>query len=130
MPIELPAPSQQQTQRQDQVVTVNLNSSGDPELERRIFTQVHSAGRQLGSLATVVQLLLDTQRAVPGFASTDEDKASIDAFEAMQADIAREKRRRDPELLIERLEALKTTDPTTYSAIRDALKHWLSNETR
>jgi hypothetical protein len=129
MPLELPAQSQQQSQRQDQVVTVNLNSSSDPELERRIFTQVHSAGRQLGNLAALVQLLLDAQRSAPGFASSDKDKETIAAFEAMQADIAREKQRRDPEILIERLEALRSTDPKTFAAIRNGLRDWLDKET-
>ena len=53
MSIELPARSQRQSQSQDQVITVNLNSSSDPELERRIFTHVYSAGRQPGQLAAV-----------------------------------------------------------------------------
>jgi hypothetical protein len=106
---------------------VNLNSSSDPELERRIFSQVHSAGRQLGHLAAVVQLLLDAREADPSFAQSGEAQARIEAFRAVQADIAREKKRRDPERLIERLENLKTTDPTTFTAIRERLCKWLDS---
>ena len=83
MPIELPAQSQRQSQSQEQVVTVNLNSSSDPELERRIFTHVHSAGRQLGHLAAVVQLLLESHQADPNFATSDKDKGMIEAFKVM-----------------------------------------------
>lgn len=127
MSIEMPLPGQSQSQSQEQVVTVNLNSSSDPELERRIFSQVHSAGRQLGHLAAVVKLLLDAREADPSFAQSEEAQATLEAFKAVQADIAREKKRRDPERLIERLENLKTTDPTTFTAIRERLRKWLDN---
>ncbi|HET7539066.1 MAG TPA: hypothetical protein VFK05_04315 [Polyangiaceae bacterium] len=47
-----------QAQSQQQNITISVESAGDPDLERRIFGQVHSAGRQLRNLSAVVEVLL------------------------------------------------------------------------
>jgi len=52
-----------QSQSQQQEITISVQSAGDPELERRIFAQVHSAGRQLRSLSAVIEVLLAAQKA-------------------------------------------------------------------
>lgn len=112
-----------QTQTQEQTVTINLQNSGDPELEHRIFSQVHGVGRQLGRVAAVVEALLAAHEADPGFVPSPDARAAIDSFKLMQADIAREKRRRDPaERLIEQLEALRKDDPQAFASLRGRLR--------
>jgi hypothetical protein len=52
-------------------VTVSIESSSDPDLERRIFSQVHSAGRQLKTISAVIEVMLAALQSDPNFAKAD-----------------------------------------------------------
>ncbi|MGH3771089.1 MAG: hypothetical protein ACRDRW_06805 [Pseudonocardiaceae bacterium] len=52
------------------LVNINNTSSGDPELEKRIITQVASYGRQLGKLVEAVDVLVQRQSG-GGFGEAD-----------------------------------------------------------
>jgi thioredoxin-like negative regulator of GroEL len=114
---------QQQRQRQEQNVTINVQSSGDPQLEGRILNELYSAGRQLSSLAAVIQLLLATRTADQLL--TSEQSAALAEFEAMQRGIDEEKRRRKPARIVEALERLPPGDPAAIE-LRRELREWLA----
>jgi hypothetical protein len=57
------------------LVNINATQSGDPELERRIITQVASYGRQLGWLLEAVDVLARQQ------SRRDLDEADIHALD-------------------------------------------------
>lgn len=57
------------------LVNINATQSGDPELERRIITQVASYGRQLGWLLEAVDVLARQQ------SQRDLDEADIHALD-------------------------------------------------
>jgi hypothetical protein len=116
-----------QNQSQQQTLTISVASAGDPDLERRIFSQVHSAGRQLRNLSAVVELLLASHAADPNFAQSAEARAAVDAFKQMQLDILRAKSLQDPDKLFSELEALRKADPVAFATLRDRLKTWLAN---
>jgi hypothetical protein len=121
--------SQAQTQSQQQAITISVQSAGDPELERRIFGQVHSAGRQLRNIAAVVEVLLAAHAARdPGFADGADARAAVDAFTKMQLDILRAKAPRDPDRVIRELEALRRADPAAFGDLRDRLNAWLKDK--
>ena len=123
------APAQGQTQSQSQAITINLQNSGDPGLEHRIFSNVHGVGRQLGKLAAVVDVLVAAQQeADPDFAQTPQARAALDAYRQMQADIEREKRRFDPQRYVEQLETLRADDPQAFAAFRERLRAWLDGQ--
>jgi hypothetical protein len=114
--------TQNQAQTQQQTVTISVESAGDPELEQRIFSSVHSVGRQLGFLSAVVELLLASKGDDPGFAATEEERKAVSDFRRMRGDILRAKSLRDPERLIRQLEALKQIDQSAFSALRERLQ--------
>jgi hypothetical protein len=121
------APTNVQSQSQQQAVTISIDSAGDPDLERRIFSQVHSAGRQLRNLSAVVEVLLAAHEASdPGFAQDGDARAAVETFKKMQLDILRAKSLRDPDQLIGQLEALRRVDATAFATLRDRLSAWLS----
>jgi len=120
--------SNTQTQSQQQTITISVESAGDPELESRIFSQVHSAGRQLGALSAVVTLLLAAHESDPSFAASNEARAAIDAFKQIQLDILRAKSLQDPDRLVDQLDALRRTDPTAFTSVRDRLNAWLKDK--
>jgi len=113
----------QQKQHQKQNVTVNVQSSGDPALESRILNELYSTGKQLGSLAAVVQLLLATR--LPDYLLTPDQLEAQAKFDAMQAEIAAEKRRRKPTRIAEELEGLAPDTPQAR-ALRNELRGWLA----
>lgn len=115
------AQSQSQVQSNQQLVTVNIATT-NPDLERRIFSGVHSPGRQLGRLADVVEALI---AATPALAADPRAKEAVDAFRSMQADILREKHRGDPRYLVEYLSDLQRQDPQGFPAIVEPLRTWL-----
>jgi hypothetical protein len=118
-----------QSQSQQQAITISVQSAGDPEMERRIFGQVHSAGRQLRNIAAVVEVLLAAHAARdPGFADNGDARAAIEAFTKMQLDILKAKGPRDPDRLIHELEALRRADPTLFGQLRDRLTDWLKDK--
>jgi hypothetical protein len=115
-------PGDIQSQGQSQSVTINVNSSGDPELESRILNGKHGVGRQLGALSDVVAVLLAAHEnaAVPAGAADAFVK-----FKQVQADIAEEKRRREPSRLLEELEAAEGKDASESLRLCQALREWL-----
>ena len=116
------AQSQSQAQSNQQLVTVNIATT-NPDLERRIFSGVHSPGRQLGRLADVVEALI---AATPALTNDPRAREAVDAFRSMQADILREKHRDDPRYLVEYLEDLQRKDPQGFPAIVEPLRTWLN----
>jgi hypothetical protein len=117
-----------QSQSQQQNITISVESAGDPDLERRIFGQVHSAGRQLRNLSAVVELLLAAHDTDQSFAQSDEARAAIATFRQMQLDILRAKSLRDPEKLVSQLEALQKADPAQFAIVAGRLKGWLADK--
>ena len=118
------AQNQSQSQSNQQLVTINV-ATANPDLERRIFSGVHSPGRQLGRMADVIEALI---AATPGLTNDPRAKDAVDAFRSMQADILREKHRGDPRYLVEYLEALQRTDPQGFPAIAEPLRTWLNGQ--
>ena len=120
---------QAQSQTQQQEITISVQSAGDPDLERRIFAQVHSAGRQLRSLSAVIEVLLAAQAANnPSFAQEDAARNAIETFRKMQLDILKAKGLRDPARLIKELDALRQTDAQAFATVRDQLTQWLQDK--
>jgi hypothetical protein len=119
------AGQQQQQQQQQQIVNVNVPGSGDPALEAHIFQKLYSAGRQIGQISEVLEVLLAGWN--PALASPDAN-AAIEAFRAMQREIADAKRERarDPERFVQQLETLQHDDPVAYQRVVDRLRSWLS----
>jgi len=113
-----------QNQTQLQQLTFNFQNSSDPNLELRILNQVHSAGRQLGRISAVVDVLLD---AVAGnyALGTVEGRAAIDDFRKMESEIAESKRAYSTEYFIARLEALRREDAPAYDATVSRLRAFL-----
>jgi hypothetical protein len=124
---ESPA-SQQQSQSQINSLQVSIQSSSDPGLERRIFGDVASAGRQLSRMSDVLELLLAAdERAAPP-AADPAGKAAIAAFREMRRQIAREKKARSPERIIGPLESLRAEDQQAFTALVAHLRSWLAEQ--
>ena len=125
----MPGDTQSQTQSQQQTITITAASSGDPELERRIFSEVQSAGRQLRNITAVVEILLAAHEAPdPSFASSGIAHDAVQTFREMQQQILRAKSLRDPDRLIGQLEALRRVDAQAFGAVRDRLNQWLQGK--
>jgi hypothetical protein len=120
---------QTQSQLQQQEITISVQSAGDPELERRIFGQVHSAGRQLRHLSAVVEVLIAAQAASnPAFAESGQAREAVEAFRKMQQEILKAKGLQDPERLIKELDALRQSDTQAFAQVRDQLTQWLKDK--
>ena len=123
----LPGPAQEQNQNQSITnqpqFTVNIATS-NPELERRIFSGVHSPGRQLARMADVLEVLI---AVVPDVAQSPEGTKAVEAFRSMQADIEREKHRGDPRYLVEQLKELQGREPQTFATVLSELRSWLNS---
>jgi hypothetical protein len=104
-----PVDQQTQSQSQNTSVQVTIESSSDPALERRIFSNVASTGRQLGRIADVLDILVAAFER--GTNVEPNVAAVIAAYRDMRADIEREKAARAPERFIDTLEALRSEDP-------------------
>ena len=118
----------QQNQSQTQSLVVNIQSSSDPALERRIFSEVASEGRQLGLISGVLNILLDAyQRYMPG-PLDPEVLNTIRKYQDMQAQIEKEKQARSPERVIEALETMQREDNETYLLVASRLRKWLSDQ--
>jgi hypothetical protein len=120
-----PEQTQTQTQSQEQSVTITVDSSGDPVLEHRIFATGQSAGRQLGYLSAVVQVLLDAHEGDPKLARPGVATA-IANFRRAQADIERIKQLREPERILEELRHDRGDRPERARELRDQLRAWLA----
>jgi hypothetical protein len=71
-------------------ININTSESGDPELERRIVTEVASYGRQLGRILDAVSVLVDRER--PQKLSAQERRV-LDDVKALHAEIEAAKAR-------------------------------------
>ncbi len=119
-----PVDQQTQSQSQNTSVQVTIESSSDPALERRIFSNVASTGRQLGRIADVLDILV---AAFEHSTNVEPNVAAvIAAYRDMRAEIEREKAARAPERFIDTLEALRSEDPRAYADLLPRLRQWLS----
>lgn len=116
--------SEQQTQMQSQVITVNLQNSSDPALEVEILGNLHSAGRQLGRISAVIELLLRASRDHPAL-QEPEAVRTLTAFQSMRDDIDRARRAHMPEHYIRELERLRRLDPEAFAHVAQELSDWL-----
>jgi hypothetical protein len=116
------AQSQSQSVNNQQQFTFNIATS-NPELERRIFSGVHSPGRQLDRMGAVIEALI---AAVPGLTGDVKAANAVDEFQKMQRDILREKHRGNPRYLVEQLNDLQRADPATFAAVTAELRVWLN----
>lgn len=117
--------SQMQKQVQQQFLTVSIDSSSDPDLEQHIFSQVHSAGRQLNIISNVVEVLIAALEAEPNIVQTVSMQSAIKAFKDMRLDILRAK---DTNKLVSQLEGLQKADPTKFDDLRNRLKDLLNDK--
>jgi hypothetical protein len=113
---------QTQSQRQEQLVTINVQSSGDPVLESRILNGKYGVGRQLGALAAVVEVLLAAHEGRPRAENTAD---AISKFETIQAAIRREKEVRGAARLLETLAGAGGADPARAHEACRGLRQWL-----
>jgi hypothetical protein len=117
----------QQNQFQSQSLVINIQNASDPALERRIFSEVASEGRQLGLISDVLNILIAAfernapEPLEPGILS------SIHKYQEMQAQIEKEKKERAPERVIEALETMCREDNETYLLVASSLRKWLSD---
>lgn len=117
---------QSQSQSQNTTVQVSIQASSDPALERRIFGKVASAGRQIGRIADVLDILLAAferdARLEPGAV------AVLAAYRGMREEIAREKAAWAPERYLEGLETLRSENPRAFAELLPRLRQWLSEQ--
>jgi hypothetical protein len=118
--------AQAQSQTQEQNVTITLESSGDPLLEHRIFATGQSAGRQLGYLSAVIQILLDAHEGDPRLTAHPGAANAIANFRRSQAEIERIKQLREPERILEELRRDRGDRPERARELRDQLRAWLA----
>src|SRR5262245_3739160 len=105
--------SEQQSQQQSQALTLtlNLDNSGDPQLEKHIFNDLFSVGRQLARISAVVEVLIKALEGNPVLQVPDAWSA-IEAFAQMQRDIVKAKYESRPEqAIIRELVELERDDP-------------------
>src|SRR4051794_15982268 len=110
----------------DQLGFININTSrsADPELERRIVTDVASYGRQLGRILDAVAVLVGREQR--GKLSADERRA-LDELEALHADVQTAKARFTAghvDRLVAEIRALAqdaTANADALQRVRDAL---------
>src|SRR3954452_5545358 len=110
----------------DQLGFININTSrsADPELERRIVTEVASYGRQLGRILDAVAVLVGREQR--GKLSADERRA-LDQLDALHADVQTAKARFTAghvDRLVAEIRALAqdaTANADALQRVRDAL---------
>src|SRR5262249_29645281 len=117
--------SQSQTQSQNTSLVVSIQSSSDPGLERHIFNNIASAGRQLGRMSDVLEVLIAAYERDPRTVPEPSATSAISAFRSMRSEIAREKEARSPERIIEALETLRAEDKEAYAVLVQRLRRWL-----
>ena len=123
-----------QEQSQNQSIQISVNSAGDPELERRIFCEVASVGRQLGTISDALALALGALANQVGLPHDPETTETLERFATLRRTIeaAKEARDaaclgRDPDQLMRALEALQRTDPNACAQYRERLSSWLEH---
>lgn len=114
-------PDNTQSQSQSQALNLTLHlgqNTSDPQLEQQVFNELYSAGRQIGRVTAVLDVLLAAVAGNPALQSA-EAATAIAAFQQMQADIARVKEER---ALIKQLQDLRVSDPAGYDKTITALR--------
>jgi hypothetical protein len=117
----MPENSYLQTQSQSQTLNLTLNlgrNTNDPQLEQQVFNEMYSAGRQIGRIAAVLDVLISATNMRDALQSV-EAKAAIDDFKEMQSDIQRVK---DERSFIKQLEDLRVSDEPAYDRTIQALR--------
>lgn len=117
---------QSQSQSQTTAVQVSIQASSDPALERRIFGKVASAGRQIGRIADVLDILIATFERDARLAPSAV--AVLATYRSMREEIAREKAAWAPERYLEALETLRAENPRAYAELLPRLRQWLSEQ--
>jgi hypothetical protein len=119
-----PTFGQSQAQQQQQQVTINFQNSSDPKLELKILNQMHSAGRQLGRISAVIEVLL---AAVDGSSAlaTESGSAAVNQFRKMIQEIEKSKAHHSIDYFIAQLEALRRDDPAAYTKTESRLRAFL-----
>lgn len=79
-----------QSLRQVGLINIEQTVSSDPDLERRIITDVAGYGKQLGRMMEVLSAVIEHSKDMPF--TTDEKQAVAD-FKSMAEEIATEKQR-------------------------------------
>lgn len=110
-------------------ININNINAGDSELEKDIIENVASYGRQLGRIIPVVEVLLT---AVDVKKLDIAQQAAVADFKDLAARLEMRKASQGgsvtPEkvaALVEKVDALKESDPATYAACMIALKSGL-----
>jgi hypothetical protein len=119
---------QEQYQSHNQAVnlTLNLNNSGDPQFELHVFNELHSAGRQLARVSSVVEVVLKALEGNTALQLPDAWNA-IEAFKEVQHDVARAKeQRRLEQTIIHELDELSKRDPAEHARVIAALNTYLT----
>lgn len=112
-----------------QIGFINIReSSGDPHLEERIFSKLHSPGRQLARVFDVLDLLLEAHSKDERFADDPTTQARVQKFHSMRQEILLEKAKSDPRLLASALEALMKENGHRYDGLRELLNEWLDRD--
>jgi hypothetical protein len=117
--------NQTQSQIQHNSLMVTVQNSSDPGLEREIFKNVASAGRQLGRIADVLDILIVAYEGNPYVVHDANSFAAINAFRNMRAEIAKQVDARSPDRFIEALDALSVENGKAYTALLPRLQQWL-----
>jgi hypothetical protein len=118
----------EQNQSQSQSLVVNIQNSSDPALERRIFSEVASEGRQLGLISDVLNILIAAYERNSSEPLESSIVSSLRQFHEMQVQIEKEKKERSPERVIEALEAMRREDNETYILVTSRLRKWLNEQ--
>lgn len=110
----------------------NMNSA-EPELEKRIVTDVGSYGRQLGRITDAVEVL--TERLIKLDELSKDERAAIQAFEELALEIDRTKRLiQNPSAagavaqFLADLKFLSRHEPEEFQKAMAALREWLPSE--
>lgn len=117
---------QSQVQSQTQSIQISIDSAGDPELERRIFRDVHSVGRQLARLSDALAVVLERVDLQGGTPDPQALKA-IAEFKKMRDEIRQELDNRDRNLIGE-LQELRDKHRERFDALTPDLRALLESQ--
>ncbi|MFA5982882.1 MAG: hypothetical protein WC782_02600 [Methylococcaceae bacterium] len=117
-----------QNQSQSQSLVLNIQNSSDLALEQKIFSQIASAGHQLGVISDVLDILVTAYRQNSKTTLTLDIESTLNRFKEMQVQIDQEKKARAPERVIEVLEAMRSEDQEAYLRMATSLRSWLNKQ--
>ena len=105
------------------LININTMASGDPVLENQIVQNVASYGKQLGRMMEALNVVIAKDLTLSTL--TPKDQETITAFQDMLAQINATKDNHTPTLsttetdrFLDRLMALKQTNPALYTTLR------------